>query len=383
MKKIDISWRKPVVLFLTLLVVTSSKATDLQGAIDRNVYYGNYIELSKVSDNCYSALWLHYVTGKEVNSSSCELCKSSLERSYNCALFESHYFEQNKDYNRSWKVLNDFLILNNERLDDHENIKNSIEKKLGNLKFLNSFFKVDPSKFDETVLYVDTTFHPSLDSYGSLKSFTVDTAAGHSGISKPLPKPYSSFSISTFYGKEYSVNIGVKDILGSYFPTLFELEENILGVSFLNELASINLIENLKKKSSRSELFRDQNNFFFTGSIEMRGKFIEGANICIDSGSRTTVLMPKTYKIMRDLLQSERVVNVGADEIIGKMIALGKIVPLMKLYIRGDNFSLDNVPILFRANNSLICNLVLGQDFLSKYMKSISIKHRYVDFIKQ
>lgn len=135
---------------------------------------------------------------------------------------------------------------------------------------------------------------------------------------------------------------------------------------------------NSAKVSTPKKLYRDQNNFFFLAHVNIFNRKLADRNVCIDTGSDITFAMPKLYKEIRDLIQDRPIKVLTATESFGTMNKLGKVIPQLNFILGADTFILKSVPAIFRSNSSVVCDLILGKDFLKNNLISFSLRNRYI-----
>lgn len=346
-----------------------------------DVYQGNYNEVhSMVPHNCYAELWIKYIEGLPVTSLDCMECDINLERSYNCAIFRSDSLAYTGEYEGAYQTLANFLDKHRETIQDNLGIISGLTNKIEVLKFLDENLPGPRSSIEN--LEVDYDFNPVSQRWNQFSDHTVDTAATYS-TAKGTPESHRLIEsrVSTFSGAQHTLSLGLKTILEVNGAVYFNANEDLIGINHLSNIDNIFLRHNSEFDSHQVKLYRDQNNFFFLADVKIHEVEFENVNICVDSGSEQTFLMPKMYKKIRELVADLPIMRFSATEVIGGMEGLGRVVEELHFRTEQKSYKLTEVPAIFRAEGAPICDFVLGQDFLQKNMKSFSLKNRIINLI--
>lgn len=373
--------------FLIFLMISSTQLLSIASFatettdVEKNVYYGNISELLSVKNqNCYAKIWLDYIEGKKVSLDSCNICASSFSTSYNCALFSAANHSQNGNSLEAANVLYEFMEKNREELVEYPNAELALQNKAAVLSYVGKNFKTAIKPYP--TIFVNRNFKVVGKDDEVSSKYAIDTAAAYSASIDKEKADAIKTQLSTFSGNEMSVLFGKSMLFDKEMPTYYNMNENLIGLFTLYDFQSIVILENKDKPYFQKPLLRDQSNLFIEGDLLIKDVHLKNQNICIDSGSEATVLMPKFYKKIKHKLKSLPILNIQARESLGQMEALGKVVKKSKLKIGEVFYNLSDTPILFRSNSSVICDLILGQDFLSENVKEISLRNRYLKIIR-
>lgn len=112
-------------------------------------------------------------------------------------------------------------------------------------------------------------------------------------------------------------------------------------------------------------------------------KQISIANLCIDTGAKSTLLTPKGYKKIRDSLRDVEFKKLTIEGIGGGSSALVKIIPSISIITDNREIKLKNVPALLKVAPFPHCDVVLGMDALFNTLHSIDFKNSLITLIAE
>lgn len=368
--------------FIFLLFSWGINASNLDDVVEVAVFHGDIERVKQYKHtHCYAKLWLDYIDGKIINPTTCQVCSTKFSTQYNCAIFAAHSFVQHNQFSEAAMTLQKFISDNHEQLTSMPHILEVLSLKIKKYRVLSKKLtsKVKASKapvlFDQQFRFVGAKLM-------QYQTYTIDSAAGFSTTIQAPAKNLLKAQISTFSGAEHLLSFGPINLLGQSSFAYYGVNENLMGIYDIERLSVLESADNRNMPVTKVDLFRDQNNFFFQAVLRFAGNTFNNVNVCLDTGAKSSVFMPKLYKKTRHLLRHKGTVKFSVTEVVGKMETLGKVVDNSELLIGDTTMSLTKTPIFYRASTSFICDIVLGRDVLSKTTVSFSLKERYWRFIK-
>lgn len=348
--------------------------------IELAVYQGDIQEIKKYKDrSCYGELWFKYISGEMVRSQDCNFCASSPSVAFNCAIFSSNSMAQGMMYKGAQMVLLNFINepANSELLS--ESLYDEMSNRAALFAFIDARVRLNKRHFAE--LIVNKKFRPLDTVWGKESGYTIDTAAGFSSTtSVAIQSEYFNANTISLSGNIQTQTMSLVKLFENESPTYVKSNKNLIGIFDLLQFSSIKISGNEVDRSDFINLYRDQNTFFFNSQSRIQNKKFDNLNLCIDTGSEQSFIMPKLYKRIRDTIQQKPIVVLKASETTGDMNRLGRIVDKIELNINGYDHVIYNIPAMFRSNSANICDVLLGQDFLGEKMSQISLKERWVSF---
>lgn len=206
---------------------------------------------------------------------------------------------------------------------------------------------------------------------GKTRAFLIDTGARVSSLlsGNELNKKFEVISAT---GLSLAVEPIQKDIL--HIESLLFIkskQHNILGLNFLKTYNKLTFKRERPKRLLNTRLFEDSSNIFIRGGVVVEDHRYRNLNLCIDTGSKVTIVMPKGYRRLRSELKSIDPKKLSLNSFGGKEFHLGKIINSLSLRLGNLHYDLSNVPALFKNKSSTGCDVVLGVDFLSQHLYQI------------
>lgn len=345
-----------IITFCLILIVSwkSFGNDELKAIYDVDISF-----LEKLPDHsCLSKYYLSAMSG-EFDASTvmdkCSQCRLSKTHKYNCYKIEYlSYFNKGEFSEAASSLIN--LSNDNELTQLFENsqfaaMNNQLAKKLMELN-------VGPQNIDATVELKDGYWTYQLPS----GSWLFDTAASFGATNKNCK--IRNFEKAMALGKLEDVGSCLVDIEhAKNYPLLANSDKDVLGHAFFSTFNKVKT-SNTSTIPSTSEFYYDGKLLITRGSAKTKELNFNAVNMCIDTGSSKTVMMPRLHRKFRSELSNNEIGKVNAKTPFGSIETLAKNLKQVTLNIGSNEYKLIEVPMIIRNIGFYECDVLLGMDIL-------------------